>query len=108
LFPNELQRRSEMTSSRATPSILVGYKPLYKGRRFWIFENNPAKPFDRWTGDSRILAYDRKYEALAACGNYKEDGSISAEYVGGQGVKFNAFDLAGMARELRWIDKVYV
>ena len=32
-------------SYRKTPEE-VGYKPRYKGRRFWILENDPDKSFN--------------------------------------------------------------
>jgi hypothetical protein len=94
-------------SYRSTPSQLVGYKPLYKGRRYWIFENDTRKPFDEWTGDYKILAYDRTFDALVACGNWKSDGSIDAGILWGQGVSFEAVDLRDMVQQIISLDKHY-
>jgi hypothetical protein len=94
-------------SHRATPKGLVGYKPLYKGRRYWIFENAPLKPYEGWTGDWKILAYDRLGEFLAACGNFKTDGTICAEILWGQGVSFGANDLRGMASYIKYLEQHY-
>ena len=56
-------------SYRATPPRLKGYKPLYKGRRYWVFKNDPANPFQidptspygKWTTNSDILVYHREF-----------------------------------------------
>jgi hypothetical protein len=78
---------------------------LYKGRRYWIFENDTRKPFDEWTGDYKILAYDRTFDALVACGNWKSDGSIDAGILWGQGVSFEAVDLRDMVQQIYlWIN----
>ena len=49
-------------SSRATPPHLKGYKPLYKGSRFWVFQNDPDNPYEGWTGEWNILVYHRPSE----------------------------------------------
>ena len=101
-------------SYRATPPRLKGYKPLYKGRRYWVFKNDPANPFEidptspygKWTTDSDILVYHREFDALAACGEWI-DGVIQAETLWGQGVTFQADSYANMAAHVGWIEKAY-
>ena len=46
-------------SSSATPPPLKVYKPIYKGRRFWVFQNDPDNPYEGWTGEWNILVYHR-------------------------------------------------
>lgn len=72
------------------PEALRPYKPLYKGRRYWVFLNNPEQPFEGWTKDYRIIAYDINNGCVMAVGNYRADGMIDACFVGGQGVTFES------------------
>ena len=88
-----------MKTKSSLPPALAGYKPLYKGRRYWVFENEPERPFEGWTGDMslfRILLYDRLLETLLAAGTWIEDGSIYGEILWGQGVDFEAPDPRAM------------
>ena len=59
-------------SSSATPPPLKFYKPLYKGRRFWVFQNDPDNPHERWTGGQGVLVYDRLHDSVVAFGNWKD------------------------------------
>ena len=93
-------------SSRATPPHLKGYKPLYKGRRFWVFQNDPDNPYEGWTGEWNILAYHRPCETVVATGNW-EDDEISGEIVWGQGVPFKADSYKDMAAEVGWLEENY-
>jgi hypothetical protein len=80
---------------------------LHKGRRFWVAENNREKPVDGWTGDYKLIAYDRLFDALAAVGNWKPDGTIEAEVVShvSFGV-FHASDLKDLVRRIAGIDRL--
>lgn len=59
---------------------------MYEGRRYWIFQNDLAKPFQsdpansysKWDSDSDILVYHREFDSLVACGKWV-DGVIHAE-----------------------------
>ena len=94
-------------SYRATPSNLKNYKPLYKGRRFWIFQNDPDNPYEGWTGGEGVLVYHRLHDSVVACGNWK-DGVISAEICWGQGVSFITEGYKDMAAKVAWLEKEYV
>ncbi len=92
------------------PLVLQGYKPLYKGRRYWVFENDPARPFDGWTDDMdlfQILLYDRTLDLLMASGSWQEDGSISGGILWGQGGSFTACDPRDMVDQVLGYAKWY-
>ena len=92
-------------------SILSGYKPLYKGRRYWVFENDPNRPFGGWTDDMnlfQILLYDKLFENLMASGVWNEDGTtISGGVLWGQGVDFTATGPRDMVDTVLGIAKWY-
>ena len=81
------------------------YKPLYKGRIYWVFENNPDQPFEGWTVDSDVLLWDRNISTVLACGKYQEDGSIEGCANIGQGVTFHASDPIDIVSCFKSIEK---
>lgn len=83
------------------------YKPLYKGRIYWVFENNPTKPFEEWTKDIDILLWDRDIQCLIACGTFLKDKSIKGSILWGQGVDFVALDAKHMVQCVKSISKWY-
>ncbi len=93
-------------SYKATPPKLKGYKPLYKGRRYWIFQNDPLNAYESWTFDYSILVYHRHYDSIVACGIWK-DGVIKAEICWGQGLSFEVENYSDMASQVRWLEKEY-
>jgi hypothetical protein len=95
------------TTYKWVPEAIRKYTPLYKGRRYWIFLNNPEDPFDGWTKDSDIIAYDLEFDGILAVGNYNKNGSIDGCYMGGQGVTFIADNPRDMIGECLGIMKWY-
>ena len=89
------------------PEEIKQYKALYKGRRYWVFQNSKDQPFDDWTEDFEVVMYDRSIHAVMAYGNLKADGSIFGSVMWGQGVQFEAADARAMVREVLEIDKWY-
>lgn len=100
-----------MTQKRPTynwvPQAIKKYTALYKGRRYWVFLNDPEDPFDGWTNEWKIIVYDFEISAVIAVGNYSKDGSIDGEYMGGQGITFDAADPKGMIASCLSISKWY-
>lgn len=78
--------------------------PLYKGRRFWVFQNDPSNPFidlsPEVLGQFHILVYDRVFEGLVAACEINEDGSIFGDIVIGLGDSFEAHDFRDMSKKL--------
>lgn len=83
------------------------YKPLYKGQIYWVFENNPAQPFEGWTSEIGVLLWHREAKCLIAGGNYQEDKSIKGCILWGQGVDFIAIDPKHMVECTKSIAKWY-
>ncbi len=81
------------------------YKPLYKGRIYWVFENNPDQPFEGWTSDSDVLLWDRDIDTVLACGKYQEDGSIAGCVNIGQGITFHVDEPKDIVSCFKWIEK---
>ena len=86
-------------------STVEGYKTLYDSRCYLVFENLKEKPYEGWTEDFQILMLDRNFNALLACGNWREDGSIEGETLMGQGITFDAVDLEDMVSTVLQIEK---
>ena len=89
------------------PNALRQYRPLYKGVRFWVFQNDPSDPFEEWMSDAfeqnQVLVYDRVFEGLVATCEINEDGLISVDIVIGPGDSFEAFDFRDLNKKLSQI-----
>ena len=100
-----------MAKKRATyqwvPESIRGYKPLYKGLHYWVFLNDKDCPFEGWTKDSDVIAYDLYLNWIMAVGKYNDDGVIEGCYMGGQGVTFHADNAKDMVAECLSIQKWY-
>lgn len=80
------------------PAEIKSYKALYKGRRFWVFENNFERPYDIYDDRKwhQILLFDCQVGQIAATGYWTERREIHGCVMWGQGVDFIASDPAGM------------
>ena len=86
------------------PNELRQYRPLYKGLRFWVFQNDPCNPFEEWMSEDlehyKVLVYDRVFEGLIAACEINEEGRIFCEIVIGLGDSFEAIDFRDMSKKL--------
>ncbi len=86
------------------PNELRPHRPLYKGTRFWVFQNDSCSPFEEWMSDDfehyNALVYDRVFEGLIAACEINEEGRISCEIVIGLGDGFEAIDFRDMSKKL--------
>ena len=74
-------------SYRATQSNLKNYKPLYKGRRFWIFQNDLAASFVNGRGVPQDYAEAVKWLSLAAAqGDARAQRLLGLRYNKGEDV----------------------
>lgn len=102
------------------PAEIRSYKALYKGRRYWVFENDFARPFklqnayytqaiiyDDFIDEKydQILVYDAMFRVISATGYMAADGQIHGCHCKGQGLTFTAKDPADMASTVGYIDK---
>jgi hypothetical protein len=89
---------------KSLPDILRPYKPLYKGSRYWVFENDLDNPFEPWMRNEfeqwRVLVYDRVFDGLIAKCEIDETGGVSGEITIGLGDSFEAADFASMSKQL--------
>jgi hypothetical protein len=99
--------RFERYPAGVLPDEIKAYKALYKGRRYWVFQNSKEHPFDDWTEDFAVVMYDRAEHVVMAYANLKADGSMFGSVLWGQGVQFEAADARAMVREVLEIDKWY-
>ena len=60
------------------PNQIKSYKALYKGRRFWAFENDFERPCEYYTDPRyhQVLLYDTDIGEIIAAGSWMEDGKI--------------------------------
>ena len=89
------------------PAEIKSYRALYKGRRYWVFENDFARPFDSHTDEEydQLLVYDSLTDAISANGYRSPDGTIHGCSFWGQGITFECDDPAGMVFCLQSIDR---
>jgi len=102
------------------PAEIRSYKPLYKGRRYWVFENDFKRPFklqhayftqaiiyEEFIDEKydQILVYDAMFRVISATGHLAADGQIHGCHCKGQGLTFTAKDPADMASTVGCIDK---
>ena len=102
------------------PAEIRSYKALYKGRRYWVFENDFKRPFklqhayftqaiifDEFTNEKydQFLVYDATFRVIPGTGYWAEDGQIHGCHSKGQGLTFTAKDPADMASTVGNIDK---
>ncbi len=90
------------------PAEIRSYTPLFKGRRFWVFENDFTRPYDIHTDSQydQVLVYDSQIDAVIANGNWAEDGTIHGCSFWGQGISFASPDPAGMVAAVKDIDRM--
>lgn len=91
------------------PVEIKSYRALYKGRRFWVFENDFERPYDiyddpKW---NQVLLFDANIGCIRAVGRWRDDGGIDGCAMWGQGVDFIATDPADMISSVCTIDKWY-
>jgi len=99
---------SENYAAGVLPDHIKHYKALYKGRRYWVFENSMENPYGDWAyKDFEILVYDRTEHAVIAAGKRREDGLIRGSVMWGQGVDFDAHDARQMVDKVLWIASWY-
>ena len=91
------------------PKEIRSYKALYKGRRYWVFENDFQRPYDGFDDEkeNQYLVYDASIDALIAVGGLAENGLIRGCVLWGQGVDFYATDAADMVSQTLGIAKWY-
>ena len=89
------------------PDEIKQYRALYKGHRFWVFENDKENPYQGWATDHDVLLYDRDCGDLIAVGSYEPDGRILGCVLWGQGVDFGASDAKDMIAQTLNIAKWY-
>ncbi len=91
------------------PDEIKSYKALYKGRRFWVFENNFERPYSFHTDVKydQILLFDSAIGIIRANGYWTDAGEIHGCVMAGQGVDFIASDPAGMISSTLRIVKWY-
>ena len=86
------------------PNELRPYRPLYKGTRFWVFQNDPCNPFEEWMSDDfehyKVLVYDRVFKGLIAACEINEAGRILGDVVIGPGNSFEAINFRDMGKKL--------
>lgn len=90
---------------RSVPDICL-YPPLYKGRRYRVFEDNVDQPY-RGFYDVPLLLLDCLTGKILASGTQKANGSIDACVLWGQGVTFSAFNPRDMIDQTLSITKWY-
>lgn len=85
------------------------YKAFYKGKRFWVFENDFERPFRDFDDPEwhQILFYDLASDDVLAVGKYLKDGDIHGCVMWGQGVDFIVSDAIGMVRSVKSISRWY-
>jgi len=90
------------------PADIRSYRSLYKGRRFWVFENDFARPYGIHTDRQydQVLVYDSEIDAVVANGHWAEDGTINGCSFWGQGVTFASADPAGLVAAVKDIDRM--
>lgn len=88
------------------PAEIRSYKALYKGRRYWLFENDFTRPYDLYTDEKyhQLLLYDNLADTISGSGYWANDGQIHGCSFWGQGIDFIVSDPAGMVSEIRNID----
>jgi hypothetical protein len=100
-----------MTGKRKTfqwlPDDIREYNPLYKGRRFWVFENDKSKPYQGWATDHDVLLYDRDCGDIIAVGSYSDRGWIRGCVLWGQGCDFDASSPRDMIDQTLYIATWY-
>ena len=79
------------------PAEIRGYTPLFNGRRFWVFQNDPARPYGIHTDGQydQVLVYDSQIDTVIASGYWAEDDTIQGCSFWGQGISFASVDPAG-------------
>jgi hypothetical protein len=91
------------------PEEIRSYKALYKGRKYWVFENDFERPYDGFNdvNDNQYLVYDASIDTIIAVGGLAENGLIHGWVTWGQGVDFYATDAADMVAQILSIAKWY-
>jgi hypothetical protein len=91
------------------PAEIKSYKALYKGRRFWVFENDFSRPYDIYDDPEwhQILLFDCEALGITATGYWTALGNIHGCVMWGQGVDFIAKDPADMVSNTLSIAKWY-
>ena len=91
------------------PADVKSYKVRHKGRRFWVFENDFARPYDIYDDPEwhQILLFDCEALGITAAGYWTELGNIHGCVMWGQGVDFIAKDPADMVSNTLSIAKWY-
>ena len=103
-FEEDFMATRQAKLPKSLPEALRLYKPLYKGSRYWVFENDPENPFEPWMRDEfeqwQVLVYDRVFDSLIATCEIDENGGISGEITIGLGDSFEASDFYSMSKQL--------
>lgn len=75
---------------KSIPAEVRSYKALYKGQRYWIFENDFSRPFEYYADPDyhQILLYDALVGGIISAGRWTEKGEIHGCVMWGQGVDF--------------------
>jgi hypothetical protein len=107
MVKNEVGCVMRKTAFSWIPAEIRSYRALYKGRRFWVFENDPARPYGIHTDRlyDQVLVYDSLTETIRANGYWAKDRQIHGCSFWGQGISFASPDAAGMVHQIRAIDK---
>jgi len=84
------------------PAEIKSYKALYKGRQFWVFENDFDRPYDIYDDPEwhQILLFDCEALGITATGYWTALGNIHGCVMWGQGVDFIAKDPADMVSKI--------
>ena len=82
---------------------MQNYKALYKGWRFWVFENDFDRPYDIHVDPEwhQILLFDCEVSGITAAGYWTALGNIHGCVMWGQGVDFIAKDPADMVSSIK-------
>jgi hypothetical protein len=91
------------------PTEVRSYRALYKGRRYWVFENDFQRPYGIYDDAKyhQILLFDATVGEVIAAGTRMADGSIMGCVMWGQGVDFHAANAADMVHQTLGIAKWY-
>lgn len=91
------------------PDVVKSYQALYKGQRYWIFENDFSRPYEFFEdpGYHQVLLYDADVDGVVCAGRWIEGRKIHGCVMWGQGVDFICDSPRDMISETNSIAKWY-